>query len=186
MSKFSGLREIPIDAVIYCTGYQFDFAFLDKKSIDLTIDDWRITPLYQHMVHIEEPTLFFIGLCCHVVPFPFFSTQVQYAAAILSGKSKLPTRGDMIKWQEDDFEYRRNKMGLPHKKAHYMDGCLQWTYLDKLAELGNFKLDVPPILQKINLCDHVIASRKADLLGYQYINYELLPEGHFAVVMPKN
>lgn len=175
----SEVQDMPVDVVMYCTGYEYDFPFLRHDQTDLTLEPWRISPLYQHMVNIEEPSMFFIGTCFILIPFSFFDTQLEYACAVLSGKATLPSREEMLKWEETDYKYRRDILQLPHKKSHYM-GPLQLPYFQDLARLGNFKLRVPPVVLKIY--DHTREYRITDLLGYHSINYEVVSDEEFVIV----
>ena len=52
----------------------------------------RVQPLYQHVFCTENPTLSFIGLPWHVVPFPMMELQSKWVASVLSGNSQLPSR----------------------------------------------------------------------------------------------
>ncbi len=40
-------REIDVDAVIFCTGYQFNFDFF--KGVNLDLSENRVTPLYKEV-----------------------------------------------------------------------------------------------------------------------------------------
>ncbi|MER8010936.1 hypothetical protein [Streptomyces sp. NPDC094149] len=48
-----------IDAIIYCTGYDIAFPFLDDELINLTDND---AALYRRVVSLDQPGLYFIGL----------------------------------------------------------------------------------------------------------------------------
>eukprot|EP01036_Dinobryon_divergens_P000782 gene782-1021_t len=37
-----------------------------------------VRPLYLHSFHIDDPTLIFLGLPQHVIPFPLFTLQAEY------------------------------------------------------------------------------------------------------------
>lgn len=63
------------DTIIYCTGYRYSFPFL-HESCGVTVDDNHIQPLYKHMIHIERPTMCFIGIPFNVCAFQMFDLQV--------------------------------------------------------------------------------------------------------------
>lgn len=58
------------------SGYLFDFPFLTEKC-KVVVDGNRVMPLYKHLIHMEFPTLCFIGLPFTVLPFPMFHFQVH-------------------------------------------------------------------------------------------------------------
>lgn len=91
-----------IDVVIFCTGYDYSFPFLDDSIIDDNSDNnnnnhhvhagqqphsnivldashRRVMPLYEQLWHADFPNIAFIGLPHSVVPFPLFELQ---AAAV--------------------------------------------------------------------------------------------------------
>jgi cation diffusion facilitator CzcD-associated flavoprotein CzcO len=175
-------QEHEVDVLIYCTGYQYDFPFLGP-SCGLSSDGLRVRPLYQHMVNIHEPSMFFIGICFIIIPFPFFDTQAEYAASVISGKAKLPSKEEMVEWEKEDYEHRRDVLQMPHKKAHML-GPMQWEYLARLAKLGNFELRVKPWVAK--MYDHTREYRVTDLLGYHVINYEVVSDHDFVRHLPQN
>ena len=47
-----------VDIVLFATGYDFSFPFLDNVSITRR----RIKGLYQHVFNADDPTLSFIGM----------------------------------------------------------------------------------------------------------------------------
>jgi dimethylaniline monooxygenase (N-oxide forming) len=63
------------DVILHCTGYRYNFPFL-HDSCGITIEDKRIQPLYKHIIHIEKPTMCFIGIPYYVCAFQMFDVQV--------------------------------------------------------------------------------------------------------------
>ena len=63
------------DSIIYCTGYKYSFPFL-HESCGVIVEDKLVQPLYKHMVHIERPSLCFIGIPFYVCAFQMFDLQV--------------------------------------------------------------------------------------------------------------
>ena len=49
------------NSIVYATGYSNYFPFLDSES-GITIEKNHVKPLYRHMINIEYPSMFFIGL----------------------------------------------------------------------------------------------------------------------------
>lgn len=67
--------RINADTFVYCTGYAYDFPFLDASS-GISSQDKRVYPLYKHMLNAEHPTMVFIGLPGGAITFTIFTVQV--------------------------------------------------------------------------------------------------------------
>jgi hypothetical protein len=106
-----GTRLPGVDTVMYCTGYDYSFPFLQQgeasassggNSSDcsgsggggfVSVQDNRVGPLYQHIFPpAAVPTLSFVGLPWKVVPFPQFELQARWIARVLAGTAQLPPR----------------------------------------------------------------------------------------------
>ena len=83
--------QIPnIDAVIYCTGYQYAYPFLEGTDI-VTCHDMRVTPLWQHIFPPSvAPTLAFIGLLWKSLRNPQFELQACSGSISSACKSTPP------------------------------------------------------------------------------------------------
>ncbi len=76
-----------IDVIIFCTGYDYHFPFINKKSnLDLEVipGERRVSPLFEQLWHAQFPNIAFVGLQHSVVPFPFFELQAEAIANQLS------------------------------------------------------------------------------------------------------
>ena len=78
---------VEVDDVIFCTGYRYDFPFLDKRV--LSFSPRRVEGLVQHILSDLHPSLAFIGLPYLVIPFPLFQIQSQWLAAAFAGRVDL-------------------------------------------------------------------------------------------------
>lgn len=65
------------DVLLFCTGYNFSFPFLDAAQLGLEVKDHLVTPLYRHLMPPAFPSLFIIGICKIICPFPHFNCQVN-------------------------------------------------------------------------------------------------------------
>lgn len=65
------------DVLMFCTGYNFSFPFLDGSQLGLDIQSHLVSPLYQYMIPPGFPSLFIIGICKIICPFPNFDCQVS-------------------------------------------------------------------------------------------------------------
>ncbi len=89
-----GSRE-PIDAIIYATGYETRFPFLESSLF--RVDDGRPPALYRRIVHPEHPSLFFSGLVQPVgATIPLVEVQGRWIAGVIGGKIALPDRVGMM------------------------------------------------------------------------------------------
>ncbi len=104
---FTNGTQHRIDAILWCTGYLYDFPFFSKdhkSEHSTTLDnntggvstthiadnsrplacpveiehDRSVRPLYQQLIAIKDPSLVFMGLPFRVVPFPLFYYQGTY------------------------------------------------------------------------------------------------------------
>lgn len=57
-------------------GYKYSFPFLSEKC-GVRVDSNMVTPLWKHMISIENPTLALIGLPFYVCAFSMFDLQVR-------------------------------------------------------------------------------------------------------------
>ncbi len=93
--RFADGSEEEIDLVVYCTGYEINFPFLDEKVFRAR--DNRM-PLYQRLVAVENPGLYFIGFVQPLGPvMPIAEAQSEWVADLLTGKAALPSASEMRK-----------------------------------------------------------------------------------------
>jgi len=91
--RFADGSEEEIDLVIYCTGYEISFPFLDEKVF--ASHDNRM-PLYQRAVSAENPGLYFIGFVQPLGPLmPVAEAQSEWIADLLTGCAALPSKAEM-------------------------------------------------------------------------------------------
>ncbi len=91
-------EEYNIDSILLCTGYKYSFPFLPERYQPMT-SAWsedeqfqRLSRLYKMTVHVDDPTLLFVGMTKYAANFPFYHFQSHFAAAILLGKVSLPDK----------------------------------------------------------------------------------------------
>jgi len=99
---FADGSEEEVDLVIYCTGYEMSFPFLDEKVF--ASHDNRM-PLYKRAVSVENPGLYFIGFIQPLGPImPIAEAQAEWIADLLTGKAALPSPSDM---RQETVDYER-------------------------------------------------------------------------------
>ncbi|KAL5728226.1 hypothetical protein ACHQM5_001338 [Ranunculus cassubicifolius] len=136
---FEDGTSVLVDIILHCTGYKYDFPFLDTGGV-VTVDENRVDPLYKHVFPPSlAPWLSFIGIPFLNIPFSFFEAQSKWVARILSGRASLPSEEEMISSVNAHYS-KLESAGVPKGYTHVM-GLSQFEYTDWLAAQGNF----PPI-----------------------------------------
>ena len=69
----------------------------------------KISPLFKHMIHINFPSLCFIGIPIQICPFPQFDLQVQLFVKSICGEWTVPSKEDM---NQDTIEEMKTKSNL--------------------------------------------------------------------------
>ncbi len=112
--KFTDGSVEDVDAIIYATGYNITFPFLDQKTAPVV--DNHIG-LFKRIWRPEVPNLFFMGLA---QPLPtlvnFAERQARWIAAFLKGEYVLPSAAEMTKVIADDEE---RAMGRYYKSRRH-------------------------------------------------------------------
>ncbi|KAF8698994.1 hypothetical protein HU200_034826 [Digitaria exilis] len=105
------------DAIIYCTGYDYSFPFLDTGGL-VTVDDNRVGPLFDHTFPpAMAPSLSFVGIPNKVVVSRFYEVQARWVAQVLSGRRSLPAPEEMTRAAEE-YNLAREIAGVPKRRAH--------------------------------------------------------------------
>ncbi|KAG6634274.1 flavin-containing monooxygenase FMO GS-OX-like 4 [Carya illinoinensis] len=119
------------DVILHCTGYKYDFPFLETNGI-VTVDDNRVGPLYKHVFPPAlAPWLSFVGLPTKVITFTMFELQSKWIAGVLSNQSMLPSQEEMM----EDVKALYSSLeaaGTPKQYTHCM-GISQFQYSNWLA-----------------------------------------------------
>ncbi|KAF5271110.1 hypothetical protein FQA39_LY08248 [Lamprigera yunnana] len=139
-----GTKE-DFDIVMYCTGYEYKFPFLSKECGISVQDNW-VHPLYKHVINIDHPTMFFIGIPFIASAFLVCDLQAQFAVAVIDEKFKVPSKSEMMK-ELNDYVAELKKKDVPLRHAHKL-GFGQSHYLNDLAKAISLK-NYPSVLCNI-------------------------------------
>ncbi|XP_075982724.1 senecionine N-oxygenase-like isoform X2 [Anticarsia gemmatalis] len=153
-----------VDDVIYCTGFEYDYPFLDESS-GLTLNPHSVVPLYRYMVNINQPSMVVMGLVVRACLVVALDAQARYATALIKGNFTLPSRDEMMQeWQRrmDAIRERKLRDSFIHILAEKED-----EYYAQLSEESGIDR-VPPVMFKIRALD---TQAKLENL-YTYRNYE--------------
>lgn len=156
-----------VDVIFMCTGYHYSFPFLDQ-SCQVNINNRVISPLFKHMIHINFPSLCFIGIPIQICPFPQFDLQVQLFVKSICGEWTVPSKEDM---NQDTIEEMKTKsnLGIAERHFHKM-GSSQWDYNRALCQLANLK-EIPRVVE--TLYTDLWAHRRQNLTTYKQDSFEI-------------
>ncbi|KAL4445839.1 hypothetical protein ABPG77_009038 [Micractinium sp. CCAP 211/92] len=130
-SLADGSRIEGVDVVMFCTGYEYSFPFLEEGLV--SVEDNRVGPLHQHVFPPAlAPTLSFVGLNWKIIPFPQFELQSRWIAHVLAGRVALPSPQEMER-QTAEFYASLAASGVPQRYTHRQSGGVQWEYNRWLA-----------------------------------------------------
>jgi hypothetical protein len=114
-----------MDAILYATGYNIRFPFLDERLISAPDND---IALYQRMMDPRYPDLLFLGL---VQPFcammPIADEQSRWMAEYLTGQYHPPAPEEMHRRMQ--AEHARTKRRFITSPRHTIQiNCQEYTY----------------------------------------------------------
>ncbi|XP_070839335.1 uncharacterized protein [Chaetodon trifascialis] len=165
------------DVLMFCTGYNFKFPFLDAAQLGMEISDYMLSPLYQFMMPPAFPSLFFIGMCKMICPFPNFHCQVQFALAVLDGSVTLPSVTQM---QDEVWREQQEKLKQGVQQHHLlMMQKEQWDYCEMLARTAGFP-PLPPVIR--SLYEQVWHQRGIHPQKYRRLNYRLISDTQWELI----
>lgn len=176
---FENGRKLYFDWFIPCTGYEFDFDFLDYNELGLRVEYEKkvVRDLYKHMFLINNPTLCFIGLPLTVAPFPLINQQCAFAINVYSGLKQLPSAESMLRDTKMEFEETLSR-GEPERYFHKMK-LDQFDYLDEIGRLAGVSV-VPPYVKK--MYGVVMEERRKNLLNYRQLNFKTVNDNEFGIL----
>jgi cation diffusion facilitator CzcD-associated flavoprotein CzcO len=96
-----------VDVVVYCTGYQVTFPFLDEQVV--RAEDNHID-LYRRVVDPEHPGLYFVGLIQPLgAIMPLAELQSEWVADLIDGQGALPPYDTMRRQIREYDEHLRRR-----------------------------------------------------------------------------
>ncbi|KAK4225505.1 putative thiol-specific monooxygenase [Podospora fimiseda] len=102
----NGQIETNIDHIIFATGYLYSFPFLKSLFPSLITNGRRVHNLYDHLFHIDHPTLVFPGLPMKVVPLPLAQSQAAIFSRVWANLIPLPSKEEMKEWEQKEIQKR--------------------------------------------------------------------------------
>ncbi len=113
-----GSIETHIDSIIFATGYFYSYPFLSNLKPPVVTDGLRTQDVYQHLFHIERPSLVFPVINLKVIPFPLAENQAAVVARVWSGRLQLPSKEEMRDWEQETIKQKGNGKYFHLKKLH--------------------------------------------------------------------
>lgn len=165
------------DVLMFCTGYNFRYPFLDASQLGLDIQDHLVSPLYRFLLPPAFPSLFFIGICRIICPFPNFNCQVQFALAVLDGSVSLPSPAQMEEEVRRELQERMER-GVEQRHLLVMEQD-QWEYCQTLARSAGFP-PLPPVVR--SLYEEVWRQRRVHPENYRQLNYRLISDAEWELI----
>ncbi|GJN10532.1 hypothetical protein PR202_ga28631 [Eleusine coracana subsp. coracana] len=127
---FADGSQVVADSVIYCTGYDYSYLFLDTGGV-VTVDDNRVGPLFEHTFPPAlAPELSFVGVPKKVVVPRFYEVQARWVAQVLSGRRRLPPVEEMLRSVEEHNRVREAAGVTKHLTHDLYD----FEYCDEFGE----------------------------------------------------
>ncbi|CAD6342236.1 unnamed protein product [Miscanthus lutarioriparius] len=118
------------DSIIYYTGYELSFPFLDPGGL-VTVDDDDVDPLFEHTFPpVLAPSLSFVGLPRLALVPLFYEVQARWVAQVLSGRRQLPSSEEMMRSAEE-YHHAMEKAGVPRQISHAM--FFDFEYCDEFG-----------------------------------------------------
>ena len=128
------LQAHDIDTVIFCTGYDYSFPFINQQSrMELQSTNRRVTPLYEQLWHARYPHIAFVGLPHSIVPFPMFELQAEACLGVWQSRG-LPSLTERLAVAASvATSGGEGKVQGRIEDTHYL-GDAQWDYFTRLAQ----------------------------------------------------
>lgn len=126
-----GHIETNLEAIIFCTGYQYSYPLLSAIQPPFIGTGERVQHLYQHIFSIDHPSLAFVGLPKPIIPFPTCEAQAAAIARVWSGRIELPSESIMREWEkavllEQGGGKKFHDLSFP-KDANYRNALIDWS-----------------------------------------------------------
>ncbi|CCH44148.1 hypothetical protein BN7_3706 [Wickerhamomyces ciferrii] len=123
-----------VDRFIYGTGYHLSFPFMNKSYPGFTTGN-ILPDFYEHTFYAKDPLISLVGIPIQAITFRVFEYQAIWVARFLSGKIKLPSLEEQIKW----ILARYHALGNHQQYHSFADDKFEWPL--KVIELaGGVKL----------------------------------------------
>ncbi|NWT82605.1 FMO1 monooxygenase, partial [Lanius ludovicianus] len=136
-------EEEPIDIVVFCTGYNVSFPFLEESVVRV---ENKHASLYKYVfpTHLQKPTLAVLGLIKPLgAIMPVAEMQARWASRVFKGLCQLPSQSVMEKEVNQQKKNQVRWFGLTFDEVLKTEWLV---YLDMLASFIGAKPNVLGLL----------------------------------------
>lgn len=186
---------VEFDVILYCTGYKYTYNFLSPEC-QITVDDNHVQDLFKHIININHPTMYFIGIPFTTIIVPLldlqvrisfffvskkcsksrlFPTQVRFCMKFLTNAVSLPSESQMREDLNQDV-YQRQMLNYKKRKMHMLGNDFMRPYLNELATMTNIE-PIKPVL--LDIYDRARYLMQHDLKNYRKYNYRIIDDYNF-------
>jgi len=136
---------IEADAIICCTGYRYDYQYLEKKlrleSAPPELDSLYPRGLYKGIFWNENPKVMYIGAFRNILTMPVFEIQSWYARDVILGRIKMPESREVRQQSNEAWREKLSKLPNEISTIRYQGAWIK----DLLQEIdyfgGSFGID---------------------------------------------
>ncbi|KFU91204.1 Dimethylaniline monooxygenase [N-oxide-forming] 1, partial [Chaetura pelagica] len=136
-------EEEPVDIVVFCTGYNVSFPFLEEEVVKV---ENKHASLYKYVfpTHLQRPTLAILGLIRPLgAIMPVTEMQARWVTHVFKGLCQLPPQSVMEKEVNEKKKNQVKRFGLSYDEVLKTD-CI--VYTDELASFIGAKPSVLGLL----------------------------------------
>lgn len=135
--RFVDGSEEEVDVIVYATGYDISFPFLDRELVN---PEGNELALYHRVVHPGLPNLYFIGLIQPLgATMPLAEIQGEWVADLLAGQAGLPSRQDMEKVLRKEREEVRQRYVDSRRHTIQVDFYPYYRSIEKERRKGRHR-----------------------------------------------
>lgn len=119
-----------IDAIILCTGYLHHFPFMDEELRLKTHNRLWPLGLYEGVVFVEQPNLFYLGMQDQWYTFNMFDAQAWYVRDVILGRIVVPEKALMEssiqEWSQREGSLKSDEQMIRFQ-GEYIQSLIQQT-----------------------------------------------------------
>lgn len=158
-ATFKDGTQREIDSIIFCTGYQHNFPFLEDKLRLVTANLFYPSQLYKGIFFQDQPRLLYLAMQNLCFTSLLFDAQARYARDVIFGRIPLP---DVEKRREDETIWKE-KLAQCKELIDLVE--LQANYIGDL----NAATDHPPVKLEalLEIAKTCIADKVDSILNYR-------------------
>lgn len=166
-----------VDAIIWCTGFLYNYPFLDSTCEITNTDIMILTPLYKNVISAKHPTMCFIGLMQKTIIFQLLDLQAEVFIKSICGLVQLPSFEEMCLELEKEHE-EKMKANVSLSRYYHLGGKKVRQYFYELYNLGNCQPFRPVIFDIYGKNSEIFVNDYDNLRNY---SYEVINDNTFTV-----